>query len=81
MIKPRFADLNVGADYEIEIISDSEMLDRLANVIENFGKHENAHIKNQMLKSIIRRIDYFKTEKLSKTDNNSDLEVSVLFLI
>lgn len=64
-----------------EIISNEEMLDRLENVILNFGKQENAEIKNKMLKTVIRRIEYSKTKKLRENNGNSDLEISVEFII
>ena len=60
-------------------LSDEELLMRLKNVIEKFD-YADPESKNNLLKSIIKRISYSKTKRQCYRDMSSDMCLDVEFL-
>ena len=60
-------------------IPDDELLVRLNRVLEEFDGASPTE-KNQLLKSIIRRIDYSKTKRQCYNDMSSDMQLDIDFL-
>lgn len=63
----------------VKKISNAELLIRLKNVLADFD-NSDPETKNQMLKSVIRRIDYSKTKRQCCNDMTTDLRLEVVFL-
>ena len=54
------------------------MIPKLKNVIDLYTKLETAEDKNILLKSIIAKVTYLKTEKAIKTDSDpSNFELNI----
>lgn len=60
-------------------LSDEELIFRLEKTIRGFGMAEPEE-KNKMLRSVIRKIEYSKTERQCYRKNASDLKLDVEFL-
>lgn len=60
-------------------LSDKELMFRLERTIRDFSEAEPEE-KNRMLKSVIRKIEYSKTERQCYRKNESDLKLDVDFL-
>ena len=56
-----------------------EAIIRLKNVIDKFSEADPEE-KNRLLNTVVRRINYYKTKRMCKNKQDSDLKLTVDFL-